>query len=194
MRPCLRRAATCRSVARETVVAAWVAACATVRSAAAAARCTCRHSLVCRAVAAAIFDDPKKIKFVALDANERFTLSFYAPEHKEALRYLGTHSGRDSYKATHVGFTPAYLDGSVAFEQASLVLVCRKLYADDIKPEKGMRKLYATALELGPLLLFFAANSKWGIFIGTAVFVAATAICLPAYRWMEGRWPIMPMW
>ena len=65
--------------------------------------------------------------------------------------------------------------------------------SDDIKPEKGMRKLYATALELGPLLLFFAANSKWGIFIGTGVFIVATAICLPCYRWMEGRWPVMPM-
>ena len=65
--------------------------------------------------------------------------------------------------------------------------------SDDIKPEKGMRKLYATALELGPLILFFAANSKWGIFVGTAVFVVATAICLPCYRWMEGRWPVMPM-
>lgn len=63
----------------------------------------------------------------------------------------------------------------------------------DIKPEKGMRKLYATALELGPLLLFFAANSKWGIFVGTAVFVVATSIALPCYRWLEGRWPVMPM-
>ena len=65
--------------------------------------------------------------------------------------------------------------------------------SDDIKPEKGMRKLYATALELGPLVLFFAANSKWGIFIGTGVFIVATAIALPCYRWMEGRWPVMPM-
>src|SRR6187401_2393612 len=65
--------------------------------------------------------------------------------------------------------------------------------SDDIKPEKGMRRLYATALELGPLVLFFAANAKWGIFVGTAVFVVATAIALPCYRWMEGRWPIMPM-
>ena len=56
-----------------------------------------------------------------------------------------------------------------------------------------MRKLYATALELGPLLLFFAANAKWGIFIGTGVFIVATAIALPCYRWMEGRWPIMPL-
>ena len=29
--------------------------------------------------------------------------------------------------------------------------------------------------------------------VGTAVFVVATAIALPCYRWMEGRWPIMPM-
>ena len=65
--------------------------------------------------------------------------------------------------------------------------------SDDIKPEKGMRKLWATALELGPLALFFFANSKFGIFGGTAVFVVATAIALPCYRWMEGRWPIMPL-
>jgi intracellular septation protein len=65
--------------------------------------------------------------------------------------------------------------------------------SEEIKEEKGMRRLYATALELGPLVLFFAANSKWGIFIGTGVFIVATAIALPCYRWMEGRWPIMPL-
>ena len=56
-----------------------------------------------------------------------------------------------------------------------------------------MRRLYATALELGPLLLFFVANGKWGIFIGTGVFVVATAIALPCYRWLEKRWPVMPL-
>ena len=65
--------------------------------------------------------------------------------------------------------------------------------SEEIKEEKGMRRLYATALELGPLVLFFAANSKWGIFVGTGVFIVATAIALPCYRWMEGRWPVMPM-
>jgi intracellular septation protein len=59
--------------------------------------------------------------------------------------------------------------------------------------ERGMRRLYATALELGPLLLFFVANAKWDIFVGTAVFIAATAVALPCYRWLEGRWPIMPL-
>jgi intracellular septation protein len=65
--------------------------------------------------------------------------------------------------------------------------------SEEIKEEKGMRRLYATALELGPLALFFAANAKWGIFIGTGVFIVASVVALPCYRWMEGRWPIMPM-
>jgi intracellular septation protein len=58
---------------------------------------------------------------------------------------------------------------------------------------RGMRRLYATALELGPLVLFFVANAKWGIFTGTAVFVVATAVALPCYRWLEKRWPVMPL-
>ena len=82
-----------------------------------------------------VYIRPQRYTREFIDANDRFTLSFYGPEHKKALGYLGRVSGRDTYKATHVGFTPAYVDGSVAFEQADLVLVCRKLYADTIKPE-----------------------------------------------------------
>jgi intracellular septation protein len=29
------------------------------------------------------------------------------------------------------------------------------------------------ALDLGPLLLFFVANAKFGVFTGTAIFIAA---------------------
>jgi intracellular septation protein len=61
------------------------------------------------------------------------------------------------------------------------------------KAENGSRRLYATLLEIGPLVLFFIANGRWGIFIGTAVFMVATAIAVPCYRWLEGRWPVMPI-
>jgi intracellular septation protein len=57
----------------------------------------------------------------------------------------------------------------------------------------GTRRLYATLLEIGPLVLFFIANGRWDIFIGTAVFMVATAIAVPCYRWLEGRWPVMPI-
>ena len=65
--------------------------------------------------------------------------------------------------------------------------------SDDIKPEHGLRKLYATGLELGPLVLFFIVINRWDIYHGTAVFIVATAIALPCYRWLERRWPVMPM-
>ena len=59
--------------------------------------------------------------------------------------------------------------------------------------ENPARRLYATALELGPLLLFFLANGRWGIYYGTGVFIVATAVALPCYRWLEKRWPVMPL-
>jgi intracellular septation protein len=65
--------------------------------------------------------------------------------------------------------------------------------SEDAKPDRGKRRFYATLLELGPLVLFFIANSRWDIYVGTTVFVVATSIVLPFYRWLEGRWPIMPL-
>ena len=64
---------------------------------------------------------------------------------------------------------------------------------DKTEEQGGMRKLYATALELGPLVLFFIANGRWGIYWGTGIFIVATVIALPCYRWLEKRWPIMPL-
>jgi intracellular septation protein len=81
----------------------------------------------------------------------------------------------------------------------------------------GGRRLASLACELGPLLLFFLVNGRYGplaaladalagplgvadadetrrgLFAGTAIFMVATAIALPAYRRIEGRWPVMPL-
>ena len=35
-------------------------------------------------------------------------------------------------------------------------------------------------LELGPIVVFFVANSRWGILWGTGLFMAATLIALAA--------------
>jgi intracellular septation protein len=65
--------------------------------------------------------------------------------------------------------------------------------SEDVKPAPRKRHAAAPLLEIGPLVLFFIANGKWDIFVGTTVFVVATAIVLPFYRWLEGRWPVMPL-
>jgi intracellular septation protein len=56
-----------------------------------------------------------------------------------------------------------------------------------------MRQWIRPLCEVGPLVLFFVANSKFGIFTGPAVFVAATAIAVPVNWYVEKRVPIMPL-
>jgi len=49
------------------------------------------------------------------------------------------------------------------------------------------------ALDLGPLLLFFVANSRYGIFAATAVFMVAVIAALLVSYVMTRRPPIMPV-
>ena len=48
-------------------------------------------------------------------------------------------------------------------------------------------------LDIGPLLLFFVANSRFGIFAGTGVFMVAVVVALGISYAMTRRWPVMPV-
>jgi intracellular septation protein len=47
------------------------------------------------------------------------------------------------------------------------------------------------ALELGPLVLFFVGNARWGIFTATAVFMVAILIALAVSYALTKRLPVM---
>ena len=49
------------------------------------------------------------------------------------------------------------------------------------------------ALDLGPLVLFFVANARFGIFAATAVFMVAVLAALVVSYVMTRRLPIMPV-
>jgi len=49
------------------------------------------------------------------------------------------------------------------------------------------------ALELGPLILFFVINAKWGIFTATAVLMLVVPFSLGVAWKLAGRMPVMPM-
>jgi intracellular septation protein len=49
------------------------------------------------------------------------------------------------------------------------------------------------ALDLGPLVLFFVANARFGIFAATAVFMVAVLAALAVSYVMTRRLPIMPV-
>ena len=71
------------------------------------------------------------------EARERFTISFFdSGACREQLGVLGSKSGRDMDKMHQSGLTPVALEGEYAFAEARMVLVCRKVYADWVDPER----------------------------------------------------------
>ncbi len=77
---------------------------------------------------------PQRYTKQFVDREDLYTLCFF-DDKKQELAYLGSHSGRDGDKVAAVGFTPAFGDGYTYFEEARLVLVCRKLYRAPLKAE-----------------------------------------------------------
>ncbi len=75
---------------------------------------------------------PNRYTYGFIEDVETFTASFYGEQYRKALSFCGSHSGRDCDKVSETGLTPADFGGSVAFEEADLVLVCRKLYSYDL--------------------------------------------------------------
>ncbi len=71
---------------------------------------------------------PQRYTKEFVDREELYTLCFFPEGYKKALAYLGTHSGRDGDKVAVAGLTPVFGNGYTYFAEASLVLVCRKLY------------------------------------------------------------------
>jgi flavin reductase (DIM6/NTAB) family NADH-FMN oxidoreductase RutF len=80
---------------------------------------------------------PTRHTFRFMEGSTHFTLSFFGEEHRAALEFCGAHSGRTVDKCASTGLTPVETSpGCVAFAQARLVMECRKIYFQDLDPEK----------------------------------------------------------
>ena len=82
-----------------------------------------------------IFIRPQRYTLEFTEREEYFTLSFFGDEYKKALAFCGRNSGRDCDKAKETGLTPKEIDGSMSFEESETVIVCKKLFYQDIDPE-----------------------------------------------------------
>lgn len=84
---------------------------------------------------------PQRHTFAFTERQERMTLSFFEEEHRPALAYCGTHSGKDEDKILNAGLTTVFTkQGTPTFREARLVLECRKLYTDMLKEENFLQK------------------------------------------------------
>lgn len=65
--------------------------------------------------------------------------------------------------------------------------------ADTPKPDQGGHSGLKLAIELGPLVLFFIANAKFGIQFATATLMVTTLASLVASRLLFGHLTAMPI-
>ena len=84
---------------------------------------------------ATIYLRPSRYTKEFVDKEAHFTLCVMDKSFKKQMAYIGSVSGRDEDKIAKTGLTPVYADGTTYFEQAKLVLVCKKMYAQELKEE-----------------------------------------------------------
>ena len=84
---------------------------------------------------ATVYVNPDRYTWDFLKESDTFTVSFFPPEYREALGYLGSHSGRDGDKVAAAGLTPRAIGQGVTFAEANLTFVCHKLYQGPFERE-----------------------------------------------------------
>ena len=88
------------------------------------------------APAATCYIRPQRYTKEFVDREDHFTLAFFGEGSREALQLCGSKSGRDIDKVKACGFTVRTADcGAPYFEEAELVLVCRKRFAQPMDPD-----------------------------------------------------------
>jgi flavin reductase (DIM6/NTAB) family NADH-FMN oxidoreductase RutF len=80
---------------------------------------------------------PNRYTYQFMEKYPTFSLSAFPRPYREKLMFCGTNSGRNVDKVKECGFTPIKLVhvGAPGFDEAELILECRKMYYDDFNPD-----------------------------------------------------------
>lgn len=78
---------------------------------------------------------PSRHTYKFMESNDSFSISFFDESNREDLKFCGANSGRDCDKISHTNLTPIFIDGIPTFEEAKMVLVCKKIYRSEITEE-----------------------------------------------------------
>lgn len=93
-----------------------------------------KHIAVC-------FIRPQRFTLGFVEKNAYYTLSFFDEKYKNILDFCGSNSGRNINKAKETGLIPISTElNNVSFEQARMILECKKLYADSIYEDNFIDK------------------------------------------------------
>lgn len=77
-----------------------------------------------------IYIHPHRYTHEFIERNDYFTVTAFSEQHRNKLRYLGTHSGLNDDKIKNAGLVLEYAElGNPTFTDGRLMIGCRKLFA-----------------------------------------------------------------
>jgi flavin reductase (DIM6/NTAB) family NADH-FMN oxidoreductase RutF len=82
-----------------------------------------------------VFIRPQRYTKEFIDNSDSFSLSFLDKEYRKQLNYLGSVSGRDEDKISKSNLTVEHSINTPYFKESKLVIICKKLYSQEFKPE-----------------------------------------------------------
>ncbi len=85
---------------------------------------------------ATVYVKPCRYTYEFMENSEYFTVSFFPEACKKDLGILGSKSGRDGDKLALTKLHAKKLENGIGFEEASLTIVCRKIYFQDLEPDR----------------------------------------------------------
>lgn len=86
---------------------------------------------------ATVYIRPQRYTREFMDSNDYFSLSFYPDDMKKQIHGVcGSKSGRDVDKAQECGITPCFDENAPYFEEARMVLICKKMAVGKFSPEE----------------------------------------------------------
>lgn len=86
---------------------------------------------------ATVYIRPQRYTEEFLNSNEYFTLSFYPEDMKKSIHGIcGSKSGREVDKVKETGLVPCFDENAPYFEQAEIVLLCRKVAKANFEPSQ----------------------------------------------------------
>ena len=81
-----------------------------------------------------VYVAPERYTNEFMKKNEYFTVVAFPENKREALTYIGTHSGRDGDKLKEAGLTPEYTAlGNPVFKEGNLAIECKIIYKEPLK-------------------------------------------------------------
>lgn len=78
---------------------------------------------------------PQRYTKEFIDNAENFSLTFFDDSFKKQLSYLGSVSGKNEDKISKSNLTIIDLNRTPYFEEGKMSIICKKLYAQEFKPE-----------------------------------------------------------